>query len=133
VQTHRSGGILYKELSYALVGCAQRVHSELGPGFPEKVYDKALAHELAKTRIAFQAQARFEVSYDGIACGEFRVDFYVDGKIIVEIKAAEAICKQHEAQVLAYLKASGAHLAILLNFGEASLRVKRFVSKGVVL
>lgn len=120
--------IIHKELSYAVVGCAQRVHAELGPGFPESVYQRALSHELAKAGIPFQSQARFEVSYDRVLCGEFRVDFHVDEKIILEIKAAEAVCREHEAQVLAYLKATGAELAILLNFGEPSLRVKRFVS-----
>ena len=119
--------IVHKELSYAVVGCAQRVHAALGPGFPESIYHKALAHELAKAKIPFQSEARFEVAYDGVVLGEFRVDLFVDGKIVLEVKAAESLCKQHEAQTLAYLKASRTELAILMNFGEASLNVRRFV------
>jgi len=115
------------KLSYEVVGCAQRVHAVLGPGFPEGVYQRALCHELAKARIPFQSQPRFEVSYDGVICGEFRADIYVEEKIVLELKAAESICKEHEAQALAYLKASGARLAILINFGEVSLKTKRFV------
>ena len=119
--------IVHKELSYAVVGCAQRVHTGLGPGFPEALYHRALSHEPAKAGIPFQSQARFEVAYDGALCGELRVDRYVDEKIILEVKAVEAPCRQHEAQVLAYLKATGAHLAMLINFGEQSLNVRRFV------
>lgn len=120
--------VVYKELSYAVVGCAQRVHAALGPGFPESVYHRALAHELAKAKIPFQSEAGFEVAYDGVVCGEFRADMYVDGKIILELKATEALSRVHEAQVLAYLKATGARLGLLMNFGERSLMVKRFVN-----
>jgi GxxExxY protein len=127
VESQEGVEIVHKELSYAVVGCAQRVHTALGPGFPEAVYQRALSHELAKAGIPFQAQARFEVAYDGCPCGEFRVDMYVDEKIVLELKAADGLCKQHEAQSLAYLKATGARLAILINFGEQSLNFRRFV------
>ncbi|MHC4715612.1 MAG: GxxExxY protein [Planctomycetota bacterium] len=119
--------IVEKKLSYDVVGCAQRVHSALGPGFPEAVYQRALCRELVKARIPFESQPVFEVAYDGSVCGTFRVDVFVQEKIILELKAVEALCRQHEAQALAYLKASGAKVAILMNFGEASLKVKRFV------
>ena len=121
--------IVYKDLSYRVVGCAQRVHRELGPGFPESVYQKALAHELAKAKVPFQSQAGFEVAYDGVLCGEFRTDFFVDEKIIVEIKAAESLCPEHVAQLLAYLKASGMELGLLMNFGEVSLTVQRLANQ----
>jgi len=118
--------LVKEKLSYEVVGCAQRVHAALGPGFPENVYQRALCHELAKARIPFESQARFEVAYDGAVCGEFRADVFVEERIILELQAVEAICQQHEAQTLAYLKASGASVAILMNFGEVSLRTKRF-------
>jgi len=121
-------GILYKDLSYAIVGCAQRVHTELGPGFPEAVYRKALCRELAETRIPFQAEAQFEVAYKRLTCGQFKVDVFVDGKIILELKAVDALCQDHEAQLLAYLKASGAKLGMLLNFGQTRLKVKRLAN-----
>jgi len=123
-----STAIVHTELSYRVVGCAQRVHAELGPGFPEAVYQKALGHELAKSQIPFQSQARFEVAYDGVLCGEFRVDVDVDDKVIIEIKAVETLCREHVAQLLAYLKASGRELGLFMNFGEASLRVQRLAN-----
>ncbi len=124
----REAKIIHKELSYSVIGCAQRVHTVLGPGFPESVYQKALGRELVKTQIPFESQARLEVAYDGFLCGQFRVDMFIDKKIIVELKAVEALCKGHEAQILAYLKATGANLGLLINFGEASLKFKRFVN-----
>jgi len=105
------------------------VHGGLGPGFPEAVYQKALAHELAKAEVPFQSQAEFEVAYDEVLCGEFRTDFFVDGKIIIEIKAAESLCPAHVAQLLAYLKASGMELGLLMNFGEPRLTVQRLANQ----
>lgn len=123
----RAVELVQGRLSYEVVGCAQRVHAALGPGLPEAVYQHALCHELAKAHIPFQAQARFEVVYDGAVCGEFRADVYVSEKIILELKAVEAVCQQHEAQTLACLKASNARVGILINFGEVGLKTKRFV------
>ena len=124
----RSVAILHKDLSYAVVGCAQRVHSSLGPGFPESVYKRALSHELAKQRIPFECEAEFEVGYDGVICGRFRVDLYVDRKIVLELKAVEGLCDEHGAQLLSYLRAVGARLGLLLNFGQSRLAVKRIVN-----
>ena len=118
---------LHGELTYSIVGCAQRVHSALGPGFPEIVYHRSLCHELAKAGIPSAAEAGFEVAYDGIIAGRFKVDVCVDHAVIVEIKACEGLCDAHKAQALAYLKASGLRVAPLINFGEPRLKVKRFV------
>ena len=120
--------IIHKELSYAVIGCAHRVHTVLGPGFPESVYERALSRELVKAKIPFQVQAKFEVVYDEVLCGQFRADMYIDEKIVVELKAVDSLCKGHESQILAYLKAAGAELGILINFGEPSLVFKRFVN-----
>ncbi|MFB3891233.1 MAG: GxxExxY protein [Phycisphaerae bacterium] len=125
--TASSGKFLHGNLSYAVLGCAQRVHAALGPGFIKKVYQKALCHELAKNRAVFQAKAPLEVAYDGVLCGEFEADIFVDEKIIVELKAVDRLCEDHEAQILSYLKASGARVGLLLNFGQKSLVVRRFV------
>jgi len=122
------GALVHEDLSYEIIGCAQRVHAALGPGFPETVYHKALAHELIKAKIPFQSQAEFEVAYDSVVCGRFRADLFVKDRIILELKAVEALCKEHEAQALAYLKATGCRVALLLNFGEKSLTVRRFVN-----
>jgi len=83
---------------------------------------------LAKQGVAFASEKEFEVGYDGSNCGSFRVDLFVDDRPVVELKAVEALCDQHKAQTLAYLKASGAKLALLLNFGAQSMTVKRLAN-----
>jgi len=119
--------VLYSELSYAVIGCAMRVHSTLGPGLPEAVYQKALSLELVKAKIPFVSQQEYEVFYEGNLCGKFRSDFTVDEKIIIEIKAAEQLYEQHRLQALTYLKVTGHHLALLINFGEEKLVHKRVI------
>ena len=122
-----SSNLIHGNLSFTVIGCAQKVHRSLGPGFPESVYQKALAYELMEAGIPFQAEAQFEVAYEDMICGQFRVDFLVDHRIILELKALDSLCKQHEAQVLAYLKATGCKVGLLFNFGEASLKQRRFI------
>jgi len=115
-------------LTYKVIGCAQQVHRELGPGFPEAVYKRALCYELARQGVPFTSEKEFEVCYHGANCGSFRVDLFVDARLVVELKAVEALCDQHNAQTLAYLKAAGAKFALLMNFGQTSLAVKRFAN-----
>jgi GxxExxY protein len=119
--------ILYKELSYAIVGAAMEVHRILGPGFLEAVYQTALTHELKLRGIPYEEQKYLPVSYKGILVGDYIADFVIDGKIIVEIKAISAFNLNHEAQALNYLAATGFRLALLLNFGSKSLQQKRMV------
>jgi GxxExxY protein len=119
--------ILYKELSFAIVGAAMEVHRVLGPGFLEAVYQKALAHELSLRGIRFEQFKRLPVTYKGVLVGEYEADFVVEDKIILEIKAVSALNQAHEAQAINYLAATGLRLAILLNFGAASLQHKRLV------
>ena len=117
--------IVHKQLSYDVVGCAQRVHSELGPGFPEGVYHKALCCELMKADIPFESEKQSEVFYAGVLCGQFRMDIVVDERIILELKALGQLTNDHLAQALSYLKATELKLAILINFGAQSLETKR--------
>jgi len=119
--------IVHEKLSYAVIGCAQRVHSALGPGFPENVYHRALCRELNRAGIPFASEAPFEVAYAGEVCGRFKVDILVDSRIVLELKAASDICDDHVSQCYAYLKATGANLAILINFGQRRLQTKRLV------
>jgi len=120
--------VLYKELSYRVVGCAQQVHTVLGPGFPEYVYHRALCLELVKEKIPFASEVELEVAYEGVVCGQFRADIVVDEKIILELKAVEEIISKHTAQLLAYLKASDLSLGILMNFSNTRLQTKRVVN-----
>jgi GxxExxY protein len=115
------------DLTGAIIGCAFRVHAELGSGFLEKVYENALMHELTKSGIQAEAQHPIQVFYDGISVGEYFADILVADRVIVELKACKALEESHTAQTLHYLKATKRHTALLLNFGTQSLDVKRLV------
>ena len=119
--------ILFKELSFAIVGAAMEVHRILGPGFLEAVYQAALEHELTLRGIPFEAQKRLSVVYKGQIIGEYLADLVIDGKIILELKAISKLNKAHEAQAHHYLAATGLRLTILLNFGAESLQQQRIV------
>jgi len=119
--------ILFKELSYAVVGAAMEVHRALGAGFLESVYQAALAYELRLRNIPFEEQVRMPVYYKGHLVGEYIADFVIDGKIILEIKAVTEINDAHRAQAINYLAATGFELAILLNFGAPKLQQERLV------
>ena len=119
--------ILFKELSYAIIGAAMEVHRVLGPGFLEAVYESALAYELTLRGIRFEQQKRLPVSYKDQVLGEYMADLVIDEQIILELKAVSAISAAHEAQAHHYLAATGMKLAIILNFGSESLQQKRIV------
>ena len=118
------GGAL-DELSGLVIGAAMRVHSTLGPGFTEAVYQNALALEMALEGIPFEREVKLEVRYRGELVGIYRVDLLVNGKLILELKAVQAILPDHEVQVVNYLTATGLEQALLLNFGTRSLQVKK--------
>jgi GxxExxY protein len=119
--------ILFKELSYAVVGAAMEVHRVLGPGFLEAVYEAALAHELSQRGIGFERQKRLPVHYMDQLAGEYVADLVIEDRIILELKAVSRLTPAHEAQAHPYLAATGLRLAILLNFGTPSLQQKRIV------
>jgi GxxExxY protein len=118
---------LYKDLTYAIIGAAMEVHRILGPGFLESVYEEALVHEFDLRSIPYERQAKLAVRYKDIVAGEFRADFLVDDKVVVELKAIKALTEGDEAQLLNYLKGTGYRVGLLLNFGSASLEHKRRV------
>ena len=113
-------------LTYEVIGAAQKVHRALGPGFRESTYHKALGRELILRRIPFESEREFEVFYEGTFCDTYRPDIVVDGTVIVELKAATGTTAVDRLQTLSYLRASGLHKALLLNFGAASPEVRRF-------
>jgi GxxExxY protein len=118
---------LHEEITYAVIGCAQKVHAALGPGFPESVYERALSQEMMQQKIPFETQRPYEVHYGGASCGEFRLDMVVEGKVVVELKAVADLMGDHMAQVLSYLKVTGLQVGLLLNFGRKSLQTQRVV------
>ncbi|MBK7203311.1 GxxExxY protein [Candidatus Amarolinea dominans] len=119
--------ILYKELSFVIVGAAMEVHRILGPGFLEAVYQAALAHELTLRGIRFEQFKKLPVHYKGVLVGDYEADFVVEDKIILELKGISTLHPKHEAQAINYLTATGLRLAILLNFGAESLQHPRVV------
>lgn len=110
-----------------IIGCAYTVGNELGPGFLEKVYENALAHELQKTGLSAKQQYGIQVSYDGVLVGEFAADVFVEECVLVELKTAKALDEAHMAQCLNYLKATGLHICLLINFGTPKVQIKRIV------
>ncbi|HBU07536.1 MAG TPA: GxxExxY protein [Candidatus Magasanikbacteria bacterium] len=94
------------------------VYNDLGYGFLEKVYERSLIIELQKLGLHGRAQVKIKVYYDGVEVGDYYADIIVENKIILEIKAAESLCEEHEAQLLNYLKATDIEHGILLNFGK---------------
>jgi GxxExxY protein len=119
--------LLYKDLTYAIIGAAMEVHKILGPGYLEAVYQAALVHELTLRGISFEQLQRLPVRYKGVLVGEYMADLVVAEKLIVELKAVSALNANHEAQALNYLAATGLRLALLLNFGARSLQHRRLV------
>jgi GxxExxY protein len=119
---------LYKELSFKIIGAAMEVHRVLGPGFLEEIYQAALEHELALGQVKFVPQQRILVEYKDAVIGEYYLDLVVDGKIVVELKAASSLASVHEAQLLSYLHASHLKVGLLFNFGEVSLKHKRMAA-----
>jgi GxxExxY protein len=112
------------DLTQKIIGCAYTVHNKLGPGFLEKVYENALRIELEKLGLVVKQQEPINVTYDGQVVGEYQADLWVDERIVIELKAAQTLVKQHEVQLVNYLTATGINNGLLLNFGP-SMQVKR--------
>lgn len=121
--------LLYRNEVFEIVGAAIEVHTELGNGFLEPVYQKALEIELGLRKIQFESQKRLKIFYKGIDLEkEYVPDFVCFDKIIVEIKALERLTNIETSQLLNYLKATGLKVGLLINFGsKGKLEWKRFV------
>ena len=117
------------EVARAVIGAAIEVHRVLGPGYLESVYEEALAVELDLRGIPFERQKAVAVDYKGYAVGEGRLDLLVDSRLVVELKAVEALAPIHTAQVMSYLKAMRVPLGLLLNFNVPLLKagIKRII------
>jgi GxxExxY protein len=120
--------IIYQDLSYQIVGAIFEVHKELGPGFLEAVYEKALLLELTSRGMKVDVERVFDLAYKGKKVGTHRLDLIVENKIVVELKTVERFAPHHTAQLLSYLKASGHRLGILVNFSRAKVESRRVVA-----
>ena len=111
-----------------MIAAAIQVHKSLGPGFLESIYEQALAIELEKRGIKFEAQKEIVVQYDAKPVGRHVLDLLIEGELIVELKAVKALEDIHFAQLRSYLRATGIKVGLLMNFAEATLRIKRMVN-----
>lgn len=117
------------DLTSRVLGAAMEVHSILGPGYLESVYEEALTIELNLRKIPFERQKIIRLKYKDHDVGESRLDLLVNEILIVELKAVESISNIHTAQVLSYLKSTGLYLGLIINFNVVSLRngIKRVI------
>lgn len=115
----------YQKLTHDIIGAAMEVHRHLGNGFQEVVYQRALAIELSMRNINFEREKEMPLSYKGFDIGTRRVDFFIEEKIMLEIKAVIQLEDVHLAQAINYLEAYGMEIGLLINFGCPSLQFKR--------
>jgi GxxExxY protein len=115
------------ELTCAINGAIFEVNKVLGPGFLEKVYEKALLLELRRGGLKAKSQVPIDVIYKGDVVGEYLADILVEDRVIIEIKTVENLDKIHEAQLLNYMKATGIQVGILVNFRHPKAQIKRMV------
>jgi GxxExxY protein len=119
--------LIHGGLTGKVLGAAMEVHSVLGTGFLESVYEEAIAIEFKAREMQFDRQKTFEILYKGVPTKQFTCDFVVGDLVIIELKAIKRITEIEQAQLLNYLKASGLEIGLLLNFGAKSLEYKRMI------
>ncbi len=115
----------HEEVTRKIIGCAMKVHSTLGNGFQEVIYQRALAIEMEKQGLGFKREMEMPIIYEGIDIGTRRVDFFVEENIMVELKALIKLEDVHLAQAMNYCQAYGLPIGLLINFGARSLEFKR--------
>jgi len=115
----------HKEMTHAIIGCAMKVHNTLGNGFPETIYQRALAIEFKKQGLKYARELEMKIFYDGVQIGTRRVDFFVEDKMLVELKAVIKLDDGHLAQAINYCHAFNLASGLLINFGAKSLEFKR--------
>lgn len=120
----------FDDLSNKVIGCALKVHRELGPGLLESTYEQCLCYELSQAGINFERQKELPVRYQGVEidCG-YRIDLLIEGTLIIELKSVDKLERIHEAQLLTYMKLSNIEIGLLINFNSVLLRdgIRRMV------
>jgi GxxExxY protein len=119
----------YEELTHKIIGCAMQVHTRLGNGFQEMIYQRALEIEMNIEGILFKKEMEMPIYYREKIIGKRRVDFFVENTIMVELKALILLEDIHIAQALNYLEIYNMEIGLLLNFGSKSLLFKRLLNK----
>lgn len=122
-------GLKHSELTHEIIGAAMEVHRYLGNGFQELIYQRALAIEMGMRKLNFIREQEMEIYYKEVNIGTRRVDFFIEGKIMVELKAIIQLEDVHLAQALNYLEAYNLETGLLINFGAKSLQYKLLLNK----
>ena len=117
----------HEEITHKIIGAAYQVFNQLGFGFLENVYKKAMIIELSKSSLKVEAEKPLKVYYDRKVVGDFYADLFVDGEIIVELKSVQNLTKEYEIQLVNYLNCLRKEIGLLINFGAKSLEYKRIV------
>ncbi len=120
-------GFEFEPLSHRIIEAAIKVHRELGPGFIESVYHRAMEVSLQQAGLSYDTEREVRICFAGVDVGCHRLDLVVEGQIIVELKAVKALEDIFFAKVRSYLKATGLHVGLLMNFNSPTLTVKRVV------
>ena len=115
----------YEDLTRKIIGCAMKVHSTLGNGFQEVIYQRAMSIEMDKLSLSYQREMEMTIYYEGIDIGTRRVDFFVEEEIMVELKALIKLEDVHLAHAMNYCQAYNLPIGLLINFGSKSLEFKR--------
>jgi GxxExxY protein len=126
------GSDIFSDITHRIIGCAMRVHSTLGNGFQEVIYQRALAIEMSAEGLPFEREMEMGIFYRGEHIGTRRVDFFVNSAIMVELKALVALEDVHLAQAMNYLEAYKMKVGLLINFGARSLQFKRVHNNRVI-
>jgi len=118
-----------KEVTERIISCAMEVHSTLGPGLLESVYEEALAHEFTLRGIKYEKQKEVSLKFKGKDIGRHRIDFLVENEVVLELKAVESMHKIYQAQILTYLRATKKRVGLLINFNVERLKdgIKRLI------
>jgi GxxExxY protein len=116
----------HEELTATILKCCFEVSNELGSGFLESVYEKALIVTLSQRELNVQSQVALKVNFRGVIVGDFYADLIVEDKVLIEIKAVSKLSPDHKAQVINYLNATGYEVGLLVNFGTARVEYFRF-------
>jgi GxxExxY protein len=119
----------YSDLTQKIIGCAMKVHSHFGVGFPETVYKRSLIIEFEKINLKYRSEIEKEIYYEGIFIGKRRLDLIIEEKILVELKAINEVDKRYFNQVINYLNVFDLEVGLLINFGSDSLQFKRLVGQ----
>ena len=128
METRVPGGLDHSDLTGQIIGAAIEVHSHLGPGFLESVYENALCVELRHRGLAFERQAEIAIVYRDTEVGRHRIDLAVESTVIVELKAIKALVPIHFATLGSYLRAYRKRVGLLLNFYAPTLQIRRVLS-----